>query len=125
MTIQASQTAFTCTRCGSPVEALNPLVYRLLLGGKQALCGECVSGPVAKNGKEEYTAYLKSEQWRARAFVCKQRAGNLCRLCNSPDNLEAHHRTYINRGSEMVGDLTCLCRDCHSLFHEHRELRRE
>lgn len=38
--------------------------------------------------------------------------------------LQAHHRTYENRGQEQPGDLTVLCRDCHSTFHKNGRLAR-
>jgi len=54
----------------------------------------------------------------------KSRAGGRCQVCNSPDGLEAHHRTYERLGDELPGDLTCLCRKCHQIFTEHGQLHR-
>jgi predicted HNH restriction endonuclease len=63
-----------------------------------------------------YKAYLKTPAWRKRANACIKAAGNRCAVCNSPDYLQAHHRTYENIGNEQPGDLTCLCDRCHRLF---------
>jgi hypothetical protein len=32
--------------------------------------------------------------------------------------LDVHHRTYENKGKEKLGDLTVLCRECHTKFHK-------
>jgi replicative DNA helicase len=47
------------------------------------------------------------------------RAGHRCQVCNSPDKLDVHHRTYERVGQEQLDDLTVLCDRCHGLFHEH------
>lgn len=62
-----------------------------------------------------YSDYLKTKEWRLRADECKRRAGYRCQVCNSPDRLQAHHRTYVRIYKESPGDLTCLCDRCHSL----------
>lgn len=64
-----------------------------------------------------YDEYIKSPQWKRKAIEAKKRAGYRCQVCNSPDNLNAHHRTYERLGSEQPGDITVLCRECHKLFH--------
>jgi 5-methylcytosine-specific restriction endonuclease McrA len=63
-----------------------------------------------------YEEYLQSDEWKARATAAKERDGNRCRLCNSPDNLNAHHRTYERAGDEDPDDLTTLCKWCHTLY---------
>jgi 5-methylcytosine-specific restriction endonuclease McrA len=70
--------------------------------------------------QEQYAEYLKTDYWKAVAEEVKRLAGYRCQVCNSPNFLAAHHRTYANRGKEMdnLGDLTCLCGSCHSLFHK-------
>jgi hypothetical protein len=67
---------------------------------------------------DDYSKYLQSEHWLRLAKETKRIAGNRCQVCNSPDELCAHHRTYERRGHELQSDLICLCRDCHEMFHE-------
>lgn len=71
--------------------------------------------------QEKYHAYLQSDYWQRVSQAVKQKADYRCQLCNSQHGLQAHHRTYENRGRELEGnnlnDLTCLCSACHELFH--------
>lgn len=70
--------------------------------------------------KEEYRDYLQTDYWKLVSSEVKRRAGYRCQVCNGPDNLEAHHRTYEHRGSELehLEDMICLCRKCHGLYHK-------
>lgn len=67
----------------------------------------------------KYGEYLKTEYWAVVSKEVKRRAKFKCQVCNSPHDLNAHHRTYENRGHEMehLDDLVCLCRRCHEIFH--------
>jgi len=73
-----------------------------------------------------YEDYLQTPEWAERRAFAIQRAGNRCQICNSADDLNAHHRTYERRGNEEPGDLTVLCQSCHAWFHyrmtEHESL---
>lgn len=44
-----------------------------------------------------------------------------CQVCNSSNNIQAHHRTYDTHGREHLhmNDLVVLCEICHGLFHGH------
>jgi hypothetical protein len=64
----------------------------------------------------DYQEYLKTDHWKRLAEETKRLAGYHCQVCNSVDNLEAHHRTYERKGDELQSDLTCLCHSCHSFF---------
>jgi hypothetical protein len=66
----------------------------------------------------DYQDYLQSLHWQRLAEETKRLAGYRCQVCNSADELCAHHRTYERRGDELQSDLICLCRDCHEKFHE-------
>ena len=69
----------------------------------------------------EYAEYLKSDRWRALREAARQRDGNACRLCDSADELEVHHRRYPEVfGTESVDDLTTLCAECHGAHHAPR-----
>jgi len=72
-----------------------------------------------KTPKDRYAEYLKTDYWHAVTLAVKAKAGYRCQVCNSPHDLQAHHRTYEHRGSELdhLDDMTCLCRRCHSIFH--------
>lgn len=63
-----------------------------------------------------YTDYLQSPEWRAKREKALRFAGYRCQLCNSPKNLQVHHRTYERLGNERLSDLTVLCADCHDTF---------
>jgi len=65
-----------------------------------------------------YEDYLQTPEWQIRRFAKLWMVGHRCQVCNSPGPLEVHHRTYERRGNELPEDLTALCEDCHSLFHE-------
>lgn len=68
-------------------------------------------------GRVGYEAYLHSAAWRAKRLAAIAAAGGRCQVCNSPNGLEAHHRTYARFGREEPGDLTILCDTCHRLVH--------
>ncbi len=67
---------------------------------------------------EQYREYLKSEHWQRVRDSALERALRLCQVCNGPDGLEVHHRTYERIGNERSEDVTVLCDACHTLFHE-------
>lgn len=73
-----------------------------------------------KPPKINYSAYIISEDWKRKADAAKKRAGHRCQVCNRDTSqvlqLEAHHRTYENLGSERADDITVLCNECHDLF---------
>lgn len=70
-----------------------------------------------------YDDYIQSKDWRERADAAKERAGHRCQVCYSPDQLDAHHRTYERLGNELPSDITVLCRNCHTLFHKSGRMR--
>jgi hypothetical protein len=69
-----------------------------------------------------YGAYLRSEHWKSVRAAALERAGHRCQLCNSPDRLEVHHRTYERRGRERPTDVTVLCDECHARHHGKRRV---
>jgi len=68
----------------------------------------------------EYQQYLTTDYWKQVSERVKEKAGFRCQVCNSSKQLEAHHRTYehLRQEMEFLGDLVCLCRRCHGLYHE-------
>jgi hypothetical protein len=71
-----------------------------------------------------YGDYLKTDHWQEMRAEALKRAGNRCQVCNFPDKLHVHHRTYARRGHELLDDLTVLCERCHKLFHDNGRLAR-
>jgi phage terminase large subunit GpA-like protein len=69
-----------------------------------------------------YREYLGTPEWAERAAETRRRFGYRCAVCNGEGDLDADHRTYERRGQEETDDLTALCRTCHALFHEWRDL---
>ena len=68
---------------------------------------------------KKYGDYLQTEYWSKVSDQVKKRAGYKCQICNSPHDLNAHHRTYEHRGDELkhLDDLIAMCRRCHAIFH--------
>lgn len=69
------------------------------------------------DSQKKYAEYLQSPHWKQLSAAVKARAGYRCQVCDSPHDLQAHHRKYDNRGKESLDDLICLCRRCHAVFH--------
>jgi hypothetical protein len=66
-----------------------------------------------------YERFLQTAYWLAVAAQAKSRAGMHCQTCNGTRMISAHHRTYNYHGREHLHlqDLTCLCDQCHKIFH--------
>ncbi len=71
-----------------------------------------------------YEEYLKTDHWQTLRSQALSHAGYRCQVCNFPDRLHVHHRTYARRGCERLEDLTVLCDGCHKLFHQRGKLAR-
>ncbi len=76
---------------------------------------------------EEHQKYLDSDDWKERRPMWLIKWGFRCSVCNAGTEaiLDIHHRTYERRGHEEETDCIVLCRACHTLFHEHRDLCKE
>jgi 5-methylcytosine-specific restriction endonuclease McrA len=77
--------------------------------------------------KSAYQVHLASPYWKAVRNLVKERDGHRCVLCNTPEDLTVHHRTYKHVGREMdnLGDLTTLCRPCHEAHHATKDAMRK
>jgi 5-methylcytosine-specific restriction endonuclease McrA len=69
-----------------------------------------------------YSEYLETLHWKNVREDALTHAQQRCQVCNSPQHLEVHHRTYDRKGCEMLSDLIVLCRSCHGLFHREGRL---
>lgn len=65
-----------------------------------------------------YRDYLQTSHWQGLRELALVHAQRRCQLCNSPWDLQVHHRTYESRGKEPLSDLIVLCADCHGRFHD-------
>ncbi len=68
-----------------------------------------------------YRDYLYTDHWKQVRRAALARAERRCQLCNSPNRLEVHHRTYARRGAEQDNDVIVLCERCHTRFHQTKE----
>jgi len=69
-----------------------------------------------------YAEYLQTPEWTKKRTKALRFAQFRCQLCNGNESLNVHHRTYERLGHELLSDLSVLCKDCHSIFHQNREL---
>lgn len=68
-----------------------------------------------------YDRHLQSTAWKQKRIARLQIDGYRCRLCDSIDDLEVHHRpsSYARIPNESVeDDLLTVCRLCHELVTE-------
>lgn len=66
----------------------------------------------------DYNKYLKSAYWNEIKEQVLERDKHRCRLCDSSDNLQVHHRTYDNLHNEDLEELITLCKKCHYIVHK-------
>ena len=64
-----------------------------------------------------YNEYLQTEYWKKLRLQILERALYKCELCYSSNKLNVHHKTYEQKGEELLTDLICLCNRCHKKFH--------
>ena len=69
--------------------------------------------------KDQYHVYLASPEWRKVSEAVKAKAGYRCQVCNSPKQLETHHRSYrwVGQDADHMEELICLCHECHQRHH--------
>lgn len=68
----------------------------------------------------DYNDFLSTPYWKGIAHIVKHKANYKCEFCYNTNNLNVHHKTYIHHGLEhryYKTDLICLCKNCHSRFH--------
>lgn len=66
---------------------------------------------------KNYKKYLLSSKWQWYRKKILKRDGYKCTECESEENLNIHHLTYRNLGSEQMEDLITLCAKCHKDAH--------
>ncbi len=67
-----------------------------------------------------YREFLATWYWEIVRRLVFEKHGHRCGLCGVGGPLQAHHNTYENHGREHehLNDLTALCGNCHSKFHD-------
>lgn len=74
-----------------------------------------------------YAELLNFQQWKDMRELVLSRDLRQCRVCNSPHNLEVHHRQYHKEKHSQLKYLPweydlqlliTLCRNCHQKGHE-------
>lgn len=117
----APTVARICDVCGQSFTARNSKAAAAMLAGKLRVCNTCQRQ--GARTQLPYSEYIKSDGWKIRRQRALALAENRCQVCNSPARLQVHHRTYERLGHERDADLIVLCHDCHTLFHDHGELK--
>lgn len=72
--------------------------------------------------REQYVAYMRSPEWRARRDRALRDGGEKCAQCNSQKDLHVHHWSYERLGREQERDLEVLCKSCHRNADMYRRL---
>lgn len=65
-----------------------------------------------------YSAYLRTPQWRARRVLVMKRAGGICEGCREERATQVHHLTYAHVTNEFLFELVAVCDECHERLHE-------
>jgi hypothetical protein len=77
---------------------------------------------IAPKLREEYEAYLKSDDWDVRRTAALERATYVCQVCEHFPATQVHHIHYDRIGVEQDSDLLAVCSFCHGLLHGRNEL---
>ena len=82
--------------------------------------------------KEEYDAYLESDEWKKRRKLVMDRARTLygttgfndpkCEWCGVSAAEHCHHLTYERFKHERLSDLVALCPKCHQEAHFEKDI---
>lgn len=67
--------------------------------------------------RAEYSAYRKTEKWKAIRSRVLSRSRGMCEGCGISPADDIHHLTYQNLGDEFLFQLVALCRPCHDRLH--------
>jgi hypothetical protein len=66
---------------------------------------------------DDYTAYLRTDRWRAKRRVVLERCNYVCEGCGIARATQVHHLTYTHLGDEFLWELKAVCDDCHRRCH--------
>jgi len=69
-----------------------------------------------------YEEYIRSDAWKSKRLLVKQRANGKCENPECGVKLRrgwhCHHLTYTRFGNELLEDLQALCENCHRELHD-------
>jgi hypothetical protein len=71
-----------------------------------------------------YREYLQTLHWKRKREEKLRRWLQVPALQQRIRRPRRHHRTYERLGEELDEDLTVLCRECHSWYHERQRFGR-
>jgi len=65
-----------------------------------------------------YKLYLQTKHWQHFRVEALRFAQYKCEHCGCEnEELNVHHKSYINVGCETFNDVIVLCKECHRIFH--------
>lgn len=82
-----------------------------------------ISRKTYKNYKADYKKQLQSKEWKEKRKEVFKERGEVCERCGKTDNLQIHHKEYLNNRKAWEYDtfyLEVLCRSCHSEHHGYK-----
>jgi len=73
----------------------------------------------------KYSEQLLTDKWKNKRLIILKRDNYCCKKCNSKNNLQVHHKKYIN--GRMCWDypnsfLITLCKICHDKLHKETKI---
>ena len=71
---------------------------------------------------EEYSNYLKTDNWKRIRKLVLERDQYLCQGCRTKKAVHVHHTTYDFLGDELLFQLISLCVDCHQKIHPEKNI---
>lgn len=89
-------------------------------GGKPPLVRKIRKRETRTRSRTFYLTYIKSQAWEAKKaeFRASRYYRGCCYVCDSANQLDIHHDTYVSLGNEKLEDLLELCRQCHEELHQ-------
>lgn len=69
-----------------------------------------------------YRQYLLTQHWKDIRLKKLASVDYKCEECKNGQELQVHHRTYINICREKLKDLQVLCSTCHKKQHTEQEI---
>lgn len=64
-----------------------------------------------------YKDYLNSKHWIKFRVNFLKKVTNKCRMCQTTQGVNLHHKHYNSLGNEKNNDIVCLCFKCHKYIH--------